>query len=90
QACGIDPHGLGETLAAYNHHAADGRDPLFHRGESAYNRMQGEPGHPLTPSVAPIVKAPFYAVKIVAGSLGTFAGLVTDEHARVLGPDDKP
>ncbi|MFX4404694.1 hypothetical protein ABTA52_20260, partial [Acinetobacter baumannii] len=54
QACGIDPHGLGETLAAYNHHAADGRDPLFHRGESAYNRMQGEPGHPLNPSVAPI------------------------------------
>ena len=34
--------------------------------------------------MAPIVAKPFYAVKIVAGSLGTFAGLRTDEHARVL------
>ncbi|MBN8943756.1 MAG: FAD-dependent oxidoreductase [Rhizobiales bacterium] len=89
-ACGIDPRGLGETLAAYNHHAAEGRDPLFHRGESAYNRVQGEPAHPLNPSVAPIIKAPFYAVKVVAGSLGTFSGLVTDEYARVLGPDRQP
>jgi succinate dehydrogenase/fumarate reductase flavoprotein subunit len=28
--------------------------------------------------------APLYAVRIVPGSLGTFAGLKTDEHARVL------
>ncbi|QCI69296.1 FAD-dependent oxidoreductase [Phreatobacter stygius] len=90
EACGIDPSGLVETLAVHNHHAAQGRDPLFHRGESAYNRVQGEPHHPLNPSVGPILDGPFYAVKIVAGSLGTFAGLATDEHARVLGPDHRP
>jgi predicted oxidoreductase len=27
---------------------------------------------------------PLYAVRIVPGSLGTFAGLKTDQHARVL------
>jgi 3-oxosteroid 1-dehydrogenase len=31
--------------------------------------------------------APFYAVKIVPGDLGTKGGLVTDERARVLRAD---
>ena len=62
----------------------EGRDPEFGRGESAYNRIQGEPLQKPNPCVAPIGKGPFYAVKIVPGSLGTFAGLRTDAHARVL------
>jgi predicted oxidoreductase len=37
--------------------------------------------------VAPIERAPFYAVKVVPGSLGTFAGLKTDASARVLDKD---
>ena len=35
QRCGIDPAGLAATLAEFNRHAAQGRDPHFHRGESA-------------------------------------------------------
>jgi succinate dehydrogenase/fumarate reductase flavoprotein subunit len=34
--------------------------------------------------MAPLRRAPFYAVKIVPGSLGTFAGLRVDAHAQVL------
>ena len=34
-----------------------------------------------------IDEAPFYAVKIVPGDLGTKGGLVTAERARVLRPD---
>jgi predicted oxidoreductase len=45
--------------------------------------------HP-NPCVAPIEAGPYYAVKIVAGSLGTFAGLDTDEHARVLDAQARP
>ena len=30
------------------------------------------------PCVAPIERAPFYAVKVVPGSFGTFAGIRTD------------
>ncbi|WP_102227122.1 FAD-dependent oxidoreductase [Acidimangrovimonas sediminis] len=90
RAAGIDPWGLAETLARYNPEAAEGRDPEFHRGESAYNRIQGDPNHGPNPCVAPITRAPFYAVKIVPGSLGTFAGLRTDADARVLGPDGAP
>ena len=39
------------------------------------------------PSLHAIDQAPFYAVKIVPGDLGTKGGLVTDERARVLRPD---
>jgi len=35
-------------------------------------------------SLAPLVEAPFYAIEVFPGDLGTKGGLVTDEHARVL------
>ena len=34
--------------------------------------------------MGPLERGPFYAVKVVAGSLGTFAGLKTNTHAQVL------
>jgi hypothetical protein len=34
--------------------------------------------------VTAIERGPFYAVKVVPGSFGTFAGLKTDRSARVL------
>ena len=83
-ACGIDPDGLTATLVTYNRSAVRGEDPQFRRGDSAYNRMQGDADVAPNPCVAPIDKAPFYAVRIVPGSLGTFAGVRTDPHARVL------
>jgi succinate dehydrogenase/fumarate reductase flavoprotein subunit len=83
--CGFDAAGFEATVAAYNHHAAQGQDPAFGRGSVPYDRMQGDAEHTgPNPCVAPIVQSPYYAVRIVPGSLGTFAGLVVDEHARVL------
>jgi len=90
RACGIAPEGLAATLAAYNPPAHEGRDPAFHRGETAYNRVQGDREHLPNPCVAPIEAPPFYAVRIVAGSLGTFAGLATDEDTRVLDAHRRP
>jgi len=89
-ACGIDPAGLAATVERFNGPARLGHDPEFHRGTSPYNRIQGEPDRHPNPCVAPIERAPFYAVKIVPGSLGTFAGLATDARARVLDRDDRP
>ena len=88
--CGLDPVCLAQTVADYNRDATQGRDPQFHRGESAYNKVQGDPENKPNPCVAPIDRGPFYAVKIVAGSLGTFAGLRTDEFARVLNKTGEP
>jgi len=82
--CGIDRDTLAATVRDYNRFAVDGKDPAFDRGGTPYNRIQGDMAHKPNPCVAPIVARPFYAVKIVAGSLGTFAGLRTDEYARVL------
>lgn len=89
-ATGIDASGLATTLAAYNPAAARGEDPVFLRGGDAYQRFNGAVGHGPNPCLAPIDVAPFYAVRIVPGELGTFAGLKTDAQARVLAADDTP
>ncbi|MEQ1615380.1 MAG: FAD-dependent oxidoreductase [Hyphomicrobiaceae bacterium] len=89
-ACGIDPSALVATVDAYNGPARIGHDPEFGRGSTAYNRMQGDAERQPNPCVAPIEAVPFYAVKVVAGSLGTFAGLRTDAHARVLDSRHQP
>lgn len=90
-ACGIDPAGLVATVAEYNRHARQGQDPLFGRGDTPFNRRSGDPRHDgPNPCVAPIEQGPFYAVKVQPGCFGTFAGLRTDGHARVLDGDDRP
>lgn len=84
EQCGIDADTLSHTLKRFNADAEKGIDTEFHRGESPYNRVQGDPDHRPNPSLAPLHQGPFYAVKIQSGSLGTFAGIPTDTHARVL------
>jgi hypothetical protein len=90
RASGIDAQGLMDTVTRFNQHAAAGEDPAFGRGEGPYNRIQGEARHTPNPCVAPLARAPFYALRIVVGSLGTFSGLRTDAQARVLGQDGAP
>lgn len=87
EKCGIDADGLKATMKEYNYHAAEGNDPLFKRGETPYNKLQGDPAVKPNPCVAPIEKGPFYAVEVSAGSFGTFAGLKVDDLARVLKED---
>lgn len=82
--CGIDPAGLAATIDAYNRAAEKGEDPEFGRGGTAYNRIQGDGEQTPNPCVAPIGAGPYYAVRIVPGSLGTFAALKTDRFTRVL------
>ncbi len=83
-ACGIDVNGFEATLREYNRHAEQGQDPVFGRGSNLYQRVAGDASVGPNPCVAPIATAPFYAVEIVPGSLGTFAGLKTNVHAQVL------
>ena len=81
---GIDARGLADTVAQFNAAAAEGRDPAFGKGSRAYNRYQGDALHGPNPCVAPLADAPFYAIKMVIGDLGTYAGIVTDANARAL------
>lgn len=89
-AIGVPADALQGTVAAFNGFARAGRDPDFHRGETAYERAGGDPAHAPNPSLGPLEKAPFYAVRIVPSDIGTFAGLRTDADARVLRPDGDP
>lgn len=86
KACGIEPSTFDATVMRYNAAAELGEDPEFGRGSTAYNRFLGDAMHTPNPCVGPIQKGPFYAVRVVAGDLGTFAGIRTDEAARVLTP----
>lgn len=90
EACGIDPQGLAATVAAFNDNARKGVDPDFKRGETEFNRYGGDPRNRPNPSLRPLEKGPFYAVKIVPGSFGTFAGLAADSRARVLDTRGEP
>jgi succinate dehydrogenase/fumarate reductase flavoprotein subunit len=81
---GIDPAVFEQTVETYNRDARRGEDPQFKRGSTAYNRYLGDPDHKPNPCVGPIERGPFYAVKVVPGDLGTFAGLRTDADARVV------
>ncbi|MFA5882589.1 MAG: FAD-dependent oxidoreductase [Acidimicrobiia bacterium] len=71
---GIDPDALAATVERYNEHAARGEDPDFDRHR--YGLMS--PG-----TVAPIVAAPFYAVAIYPGMLGTNGGPRIDRNGQV-------
>ncbi len=95
QACSIDPAGLQATVARYNAQAATGQDADFAKGETPYNRMQGDAARAQAaglpnPCMAPLQSGPFYAIKVVVGSLGTFAGLKVNPHAQVLNPQGQP
>jgi len=83
----VPPDALTATLQRFNGFARTGDDADFRRGESAYDKYYSDPTVKPNPSLQVIDEAPFYAVKIVPGDLGTKGGLVTDERARVLRPD---
>jgi 3-oxosteroid 1-dehydrogenase len=85
-AIGVPVEALTETVARFNGFARAGVDADFHRGDSAYDRYYGDPTLQ-NPNLDVIDKAPFYAVRIEAGDLGTKGGLVCDEHSRVLRAD---
>jgi 3-oxosteroid 1-dehydrogenase len=87
---GIDPAGLAKTVVRFNEFAEAGQDEDFGRGDSAYDRYYSDPRHRPNPCLAPLRQAPFYAMKIVPGDLGTKGGLRTDERARVLREDGTP
>jgi 3-oxosteroid 1-dehydrogenase len=88
--CEIDPAGLAQTVERFNVNAARGVDPDYGRGESAYNRALGDPNHRVHPCLGPLDEAPYYAVQVVPGDIGTCGGVVTDEHAQVLDGEGRP
>lgn len=87
---GIDPDGLKQTVHEYNKDAEHGADPAFGRGSTSFNRYLADPDNKPNPCVAPVKQAPFYAVKVLMGDLGTFDGLRTSVVGEVLHSNGTP
>jgi len=81
---GVPPAALEATVARFNGFARSGEDADFGRGSAAYDRYYGDQSVKPNPNLAPIDQAPFYALKVYPGDIGTKGGLATDEAARVL------
>lgn len=82
---GMDPQALQASVEQINRCAETGVDPYFHRGETAYQQNLGDPAWAgRNPNLGPLVKAPFYAVRLYPGDIGAATGFATDEHTRVL------
>ncbi|MER5279620.1 FAD-binding protein [Streptomyces sp. NPDC002809] len=77
---------LTDTVERFNGFARTGRDTDFGRGDSAYDRYYGDPTMK-NPNLDELDKAPYYAIRIEVGDLGTKGGLVCDEHSQVLRED---
>lgn len=84
---GVDEAGLTASVVRFNDHAKKGKDPDFHRGESAYDRYYADPSQKPNPSLGTIEKPPFWGIRVWPGDLGTKGGIVTDAVGRALRAD---
>ena len=80
----VNPENLVKTVKRFNEFAKTGKDLDFKRGDFLSDRYYSDPTAKPNPCLGSIAKAPFYAVKVWPGDLGTKGGLKTDENARVL------
>lgn len=80
---GIDAEGLGATVERFNGFAATGVDADFGRGWSAFDRFYGDPRSTPNPNLGTIAKAPFYALPIHPGAMGTKGGPRTTPDGQV-------
>ena len=87
---GVDPAALATTVSRWNEGCAAGFDLDFGRGENAYERFCGDPAVRPNGSLGPIDEAPFHAVEVLAGTIGTKGGPVTDTDGVVQAQDGEP
>lgn len=86
----VDPQRLEATVERYNKLVASGHDADFGKGSTAYNRNLGDPSQKPNPCLAHLRHAPFYAVEVVAGDIGTACGIKTNPFAQALNDKDEP
>ncbi|WP_320938759.1 FAD-dependent oxidoreductase [Lysinibacillus capsici] len=85
----VPAESLVATVNRFNDFARNGHDDDFYRGDSAYDNYYGDPTLP-NPNLAEIKKAPFYALRLYPGDIGTKGGLVVDKYARVIKENGEP
>jgi 3-oxosteroid 1-dehydrogenase len=87
---GMPPATLCATVDRFNGFVTANHDADFQRGGRAYDRWLGDPFHKPNETLGAISEAPFYAVPVLPGDVGTLGGVVTDVESRVLREDGHP
>lgn len=85
----VDPAGLEETIRRFNEYAKQGKDLDFQRGDAEYDRYYGDHEVKPNPCLGPIIKPPFYGVRVYPGDLGTKGGIKTNARAQAVTADGK-
>lgn len=84
---GVSEQALTNTLEQFNIDAAQGKDRQFGKGSTVYQTYLGDADNQPNPCLRPLENAPYYAVHVYPGDIGTSMGLSVDRHARVLRED---
>ncbi len=90
EAIELDPGALVLTVERFNRMADAGVDEDHGRGSSRADTYYADPRVGSNPSLRALRVAPYYAIPVFPGDLGTKGGLVTDGRARALTPDGDP
>ena len=81
----ININNFNETVDNFNNYVDEGNDKEFLRGESDYDSFYGDRSQEgVFSTLGKLNKAPYYAVEINIGALGTNGGASTDSSGRVL------
>ena len=86
----VDEAGLAKTVTKINRYAETGIDEDFQRGGNVFDCYYGDQSVKPNPCLAPILKGPFYAMKIHPGDIGTKGGLLTNDFGQVVRPNGDP
>lgn len=81
---------LAETIRRFNGFAAMGKDTDFGRGETAYQRSNGDAAQGGNPCLGPVGERELYAVSLHPTPLGTSRGLSASVDGEVLDVDGAP
>ena len=83
---GVDTASLTDTVSRWNDFVDAGDDADFGRGRSAYDRWSGDGRYrgELPSTLGRLDEAPYFAVEVHPGTLGTSGGPRTDADGRVL------
>lgn len=86
----LRPEKLTATVARFNQFATTGVDEDFHRGESIFDQARADRRVSPNGCLGALDEAPFYAVRIDLGDIGSKGGLKCDGNARVLDTAGQP
>lgn len=88
---GVDAENLSTTISRFNELAEQLDDQDFGRGKIDYDRFYGDRSRDgAAATLGGLTKAPFYAVEIGMGALGTNGGPKTNAQAQILDVDGRP